>query len=120
MLTRSKAGIYKPKLLLAEFDESPEFSLFEPTTYAQVARRAYWRQAMDTEFSALHRNNTWILVPPLPDRKIVGRKWVFKVKLKSDDSVERYKAWLVAKGFHQTQGLDYFETFSPMIKPTII
>ena len=120
MVTRSKARIYKPKLLLADYGASSELDLFEPTTYHQAARHAHWRQAMDTEFYALLNNNTWTLVPPTLGQKVIGCKWVFKIKLKPDGSVECYKARLVAKGFHQTHGLDYFETFSPIVKPTTI
>ena len=75
---------------------------------------------MEDEFSALHRQQTWTLVPPDPSQNVVGCKWVYKVKRNSDGIVSRYKARLVAKGFHQQPGIDYDETFSPVIKPTIV
>ncbi|MDV3183816.1 MAG: reverse transcriptase domain-containing protein, partial [Sweet potato little leaf phytoplasma] len=71
-------------------------------------------------YNALLQNKTWILVPNSPDYKVLSCKWVYKIKLKPDGSVERYKARLVARGFDQTQGIDYFETFSPVVKPTTI
>ena len=75
---------------------------------------------MDAEFSALMKNGTWSLVPRRPKMNVVGCCWVYKIKRKSDGTLERYKAWLVSKGYHQQQGIDFADTFSPVIKPTTI
>jgi len=67
---------------------------------------------MTEEISALHKTNTWELVP-LPLRKrVIGSRWVYKIKTKSDGSVERYKAHLITKEFSQQYGMDYEETGS--------
>lgn len=71
---------------------------------------------MQTEIQALHVNNTWELVPLPPRKKENGSRWVFKVKLKYNGTLERCKARFVAKGFNQRFGIDYEETFSPVIK----
>lgn len=59
-----------------------------------------WLAAMTYEYNALINNGTWSLVPRTADHKVVGNKWVYKVKCKTDDSPAKYNARLVAKGFH--------------------
>ncbi|KAD5962055.1 hypothetical protein E3N88_13528 [Mikania micrantha] len=75
-----------------------------------------WRQAMEDELEALQENHTWDLVPLPPDKRLVGCRWVFTVKLNPDGSLHRLKARLVAKGYSQAYGIDYAETFSPVAK----
>lgn len=75
---------------------------------------------MQTEIRALEANRTWEIVD-IPEGVIpIGNKWVYRIKRKSDGSIERFKARLVAKGYTQTKGLDYFETFSPVAKITTV
>ena len=79
-----------------------------------------WLDAMKKEMEALRKNKMWVLVLADASQWTIGCKWVFKVKLKSDGLLERCKAQLVAKGFHQQSCIDYTKTFSPVVKPTTI
>lgn len=75
---------------------------------------------MKFELDALVKNKTWDLALLPSHKKEVGCKWVFKVKMHTNGTFERYKARLVAKGFTHTWGLDYAYTFSPVVKVTTI
>jgi hypothetical protein len=68
------------------------------------------------EYHSLVVNNTWSLVSLLKGRKPTFCKWVFKIKHMVNSEVERYKAKFVARGFTQTFGIDYNETFAPIVK----
>ncbi|BFG17196.1 hypothetical protein CerSpe_034700 [Prunus speciosa] len=63
---------------------------------------------------------TWSLVPCPSHKNIVGSKWIYKIKRNADGSIARYKARLVAQGFSQQPGLDFSETFSPVVRHTIV
>jgi len=119
MTTRSQNNIFKPKQLHHTTKHQLPASL-EPSNSTQALKDPQWRAAMAEEFTALVRNNTWQLVPAVPNQNVVGCKWVFRIKRRPDGSIDRYKTRLVAKGFHQRPGLDYTETFSPVVKPTTI
>jgi hypothetical protein len=71
---------------------------------------------MGAEFDALLANQTWVLCPRPKHKNIIRNKWVYKIKQHSNGSIERFKARLVAKGFDQQGGIDYFETFNPVLK----
>ena len=60
-------------------------------------------------------NDVWILVDPSEGVKPIGYKWVFKKKRDEDGKMEIYKAYMVAKDYHQYYGIDYDEIFSPVI-----
>jgi transposase InsO family protein len=117
MQTRSKHGIFKPKVSYAA---QIDYTTTEPTSYTNASKHSQWCTAMDEEFQALQKQGTWSLVPLPATKNVVGCKWVYKLKHNSDGSIARYKARLVAKGFHQQQGIDFDETFSPVIKPPTV
>ncbi|GKD06083.1 ribonuclease H-like domain-containing protein, partial [Tanacetum coccineum] len=88
----------------------------EPKTYIEASKFSHLIDAMNSEMDALLRNDTWEIVDLSKDRKAIGSKWIVKIKYKSSGEIDRYKTRLVAQRFGQKEGIDYDETFSPVIK----
>ncbi|KAH0764589.1 hypothetical protein KY285_000460 [Solanum tuberosum] len=117
----SQNNIFKPKVIFDYLATSTVKHLpLTPNTFSQASKYPEWQAAMTEEHFALLKNKTWSLVPSTPSQNVVECKWVFRVKHKPDGSIERYKARLVVKGFHQRPGIDFHSTFSPVIKTTTI
>jgi histone deacetylase 1/2 len=115
--TRLQSGIIKPKVVTDGRIRCCNLGITgEPETPQEALKDSKWRKAMQEEYDVLIKNKTWHLVPPSQGKNIIDCKWVLKIKRKSDGSIERYKARLVAKGFKQRYGIDYEDTFSPVVK----
>ena len=91
-------------------------NLVVPRNIQEALDELIWKLAVFEEMNALKKNGTWEVVDLPREKKVVGCKWVFTIKSKTDGNVERYKATRVAKGFTQTYGIDYQETFAPVAK----
>ena len=91
----------------------------EPTTLEEASEssdKEQWFEAMAKEMKCLDDNNVWFWTKLLEGRTPVGSKWVFKVKIGVDCSVEHYKAHLAALGFSQKFGTDHDEIFCPVVR----
>ncbi|GJZ07225.1 gag-pol polyprotein [Tanacetum coccineum] len=95
----------------------------EPSTLQEALNNpdaSFWKEAMQEEIEAPHKNKTWELVTLPGGRKPIGNKWVYKINKNGDDQVERYRARLVVKGYAQKEGIDFNEKFSPVVRMTTI
>ncbi|XP_070020492.1 uncharacterized protein [Nicotiana sylvestris] len=105
----------------------PDFVTFllenEPQTFKAAMSSSYslfWKEAVNSEIQSILDNHTWELVDLPPGNKPLGSKWIFKRKIKADGTIVKYKARLIIKGYRQKEGLDYFDTYSPVTRITSI
>jgi len=92
----------------------------EPQHYNEASKHSCWQQAMQDELNALATNNTWTISSLPPDKTAIGCRWIYKIKYKSDGSIDKYKARLISKGYTQIEGLDFLDTFAPVAKLTTL
>jgi hypothetical protein len=114
MTTRAKLGHRMPAL----YHTAPLSPI--PKSYRAALADPNWRAAMEEEVAALSQNKTWDLVPRPPGTNVVSGKWVFKIKYNPDGSFQRYKARWVVRSYSQRPGVDFGETFSPVVKPATV
>ena len=117
MVTRAKNNIRKP---------NPKYGLtailheVEPANHVQALKDEKWRRYISEEADAFIRNDTFELVDRSQAKNIVGNMWLFRIKRNPDGTVRCYKSRLVAKGNHQRPGIDFYETYSPVVKHATI
>jgi histone deacetylase 1/2 len=121
MQTRRKIGFCQPKQLFslsAQTTPAPISPI--PSSYKSALKDPNWYNAMLSEFNALIENKTWVLVSRPSGANVVTDKWIYRHKFHPDGRLARYKARWVLRGFTQREGIDYGETFSPVVKPVTI
>ena len=108
------------KAHIADSTLSEEIQLPDSPTLCEAlvgSKRAKWLEAIHAELSAIREAGTWTLVECTPSiQNIVGCWFVLQKKHGEDGQVTKFKAWLVAQGFSQREGVDFSETFAPVVK----
>jgi hypothetical protein len=120
-LTRLQNNIIKLKrLFLGMIRYANLCTSGESLSLSKALADSRWKAAMEVEYKALLQNSIWHLVHANQAANVIDCKWVFKIKKKADGTLDHYKARLVAKEFKQMYGIDYVDTFNPVVKPATI
>ncbi|GJZ61128.1 zinc finger, CCHC-type containing protein [Tanacetum coccineum] len=144
VVQQPESELKKSKMHRTPMDFGPEFQLYliegtrdevsdqhsycfnvedDPKTFDEAIKSqdvAFWKEAINDEIDPIMGNNTWVLADLPPSCKPLGFKWIFKRKLKVDETIEKFKARLVIQGFKQKSGIDYFETYAPVARISTI
>lgn len=128
MRPRVQSGVVVSKVRSAsesseDFEDAEDpvacVALVEELSYKEAmagCEASEWKKAMDEEYNSLLQNETWTVIVNDGKQKLIDNRWVYKKKTNAEGQVVRYKARLVARGFGQVHGVDFFETYSPVMK----
>jgi hypothetical protein len=129
-LKEAKENVGDPKSQIKESSPPVRFGAYfelvtsikdtEPQTFAQAVDQQVWREAMVEEYDSIVRNDVWEVVSRPVGKSVVTSRWLYKIKYAADGSIEKDKARFVARGFSQIEGVDYDETFAPVVRYTSI
>lgn len=118
MITRSQSGITKP---------NPKYGLLtegvvcrEPKTIEEALSHPGWNKSVHEEYDNCMEAETWSLVPYKPDTKVLGNRWIHRIKLNADGSIKKLRSRLVVQGNTQEEGVDYLETYSPVVRTATV
>lgn len=118
MVTRLQDGITKPNPRYVLFTQKVAYP--EPKTVSAALKDHGLTETMVEEMDTCDETNTWTLVPYTLDMNVLGYRWVFRTKLQADGTLDKLRARIVAKGFNQEEGVDYLETYSPVVRTATV
>jgi transposase InsO family protein len=119
--TNSKYGSYHTQDLFLRVFVCSDGKILVPKSYEEMLKSENlheWKEAVKREYNCLMKNKTWVLVPRPENQPVVSCKWIFDIKRNVDGSIKKFKGRLVGRGFTQTKGVDYFETYSSVASMT--
>ncbi|GJV72029.1 ribonuclease H-like domain-containing protein [Tanacetum coccineum] len=120
---RPEGSVPNETYFINDFYENSELNFETEELPANTLRRSSIQTKLPSslnDFIALNENHTWIITDLPPGRKAIENKWIYKIKYKSSGDIDRYKARLVVKGCSQREGVDFDETFSPVVKMSTV
>lgn len=114
MVTRLKNGIQKPKNVV--YTQAFFVPNVVPSSFTEASKYPKWMDSMKEDYDAFIQNGTQELVPFEVDMKVIGNRWIYRIKRKPTSEFDRLESRVVAKGYHQEKAIDFFETFNPIVK----
>jgi hypothetical protein len=90
--------------------------MVESKNFNESSKYVNWLKSMNKELDQIEKNDTWELVPRPTNKNVIGSKWIYKKKMNEQGNIVRNKPRLVFKGYAQIEGIDFDETFAPVVR----